>query len=121
MYMPKRGDICWIDYEPYVGNEEGGHNAKNVRRLMLVLSGHLYGMKTGDVIGMPITSTVNAKFRSCLIPVQTIHHKIHGYIICCKLNSFDFHTRRGERAIDHLADFVWPDVNYYFGSMFRNN
>lgn len=52
MYLPKRGDICWLDFEPTKGKEIGKY------RPALILSHEAYNQLTGLVICCPISSSV---------------------------------------------------------------
>ena len=51
-YVPDRGDIVWLNLEPKVGREQGGH------RTCLVLSPAGYNCKTDLAIFCPITNQV---------------------------------------------------------------
>ena len=75
---PKQGDIVFVDAEPHLGKEYGGHNFNNgnIRRPLIVLSNDDYNEATGMVIGMFVTSSDNfmnemlkpfADFESCLL------------------------------------------------------
>lgn len=52
MYLPKRGDICWLDFEPTRGKEIGKY------RPALILSHETYNQLTGLVICCPISTSV---------------------------------------------------------------
>ena len=49
-YVPERGDIVWLDFEPIRGHEQGG------RRPALIVSRKIYNVKTGLALVCPITS-----------------------------------------------------------------
>ncbi len=49
-YVPDRGDIIWLDFNPQVGHEQAGH------RPALVVTRKLYNEKAGLLIVCPITS-----------------------------------------------------------------
>lgn len=51
-YIPNRGDIVWIDFDPQKGKEIGKI------RPALVLSSKAYNLKKGLVICCPITSSM---------------------------------------------------------------
>jgi mRNA interferase MazF len=46
---PKRGEVCWADFDPRLGHEQGG------RRPALILSSDVYNARTGLVVCCPIT------------------------------------------------------------------
>ena len=49
-YVPDRGDLVWLDFDPQIGHEQAG------RRPALVLSPRRYNEKTGLAVMVPITS-----------------------------------------------------------------
>ena len=49
-YIPERGDIVWLDFNPQLGHEQRG------RRPALVMSYKAYNEKIGLAIFCPITS-----------------------------------------------------------------
>lgn len=49
-YIPDRGDIIWIDFDPQAGHEQAGH------RPALVLSPAIYNAKVGLLIACPMTT-----------------------------------------------------------------
>ena len=49
-YIPQRGDIVWLDFNPQAGHEQAG------KRPALVLSPKAYNHKTGLLLACPITS-----------------------------------------------------------------
>jgi mRNA interferase MazF len=49
-YVPNRGDIIWIDFDPQAGHEQAGH------RPALVLSPAAYNAKVGLLIACPMTT-----------------------------------------------------------------
>jgi len=50
MYIPKQGDIIWIDFNPQKGHEQAGHQPA------LVVSKDDFNRLTGFAIVCPITS-----------------------------------------------------------------
>ncbi|MBU2500235.1 type II toxin-antitoxin system PemK/MazF family toxin, partial [bacterium] len=51
-YVPDRGDIVWIQFNPQAGSEQSGH------RPALVVSPRAYNGKVGFAIFCPLTSHV---------------------------------------------------------------
>ena len=51
-YIPDRGDIIWLDFEPTKGKEIGKY------RPALILSSKQYAKKTGMVICSPISTSI---------------------------------------------------------------
>jgi len=61
-YIPNRGDIVWITFNPQAGHEQAG------RRPALVLSPAVYNDKVGLAILCPITSQIKGYPFEVLIP-----------------------------------------------------
>lgn len=51
-YVPDTGDIVWLDFDPQVGHEQGGH------RPALVLSPATYNERIGLMLCCPLTTKV---------------------------------------------------------------
>lgn len=51
-YIPERGDIVWLDFEPAKGKEIGKY------RPALVLSSRLYNQQTGLLICCPVSTSI---------------------------------------------------------------
>ena len=51
-YIPKRGDIVWLEFNPRIWHEQSGV------RPALIISGEIYSKKTGLCLAMPITSKI---------------------------------------------------------------
>ncbi|WP_333586342.1 endoribonuclease MazF [Phenylobacterium sp.] len=51
-YVPDRGDIVWLQFDPQAGHEQAGH------RLALVLSPARYNAARGMLICCPMTSRI---------------------------------------------------------------
>ena len=49
-WAPDRRDVIWIDFDPQVGREMRQHHP------MLVLSPKIFNVRTGIVIGLPMTT-----------------------------------------------------------------
>jgi mRNA interferase MazF len=49
-YVPERGDVVWLSFDPRLGHEQAGH------RPALVLSPAVYNEKAGTMVCCPITS-----------------------------------------------------------------
>lgn len=51
-YVPERGDIVWLHFDPQAGHEQAGH------RPALVLSPALYNKPTGLMLCCPLTTKI---------------------------------------------------------------
>jgi mRNA interferase MazF len=85
-YIPNRGDIVWLDFNPQLGHEQRG------RRPALVLSHGKYNEKIGLGIFCPITS----KTKGYPFEVTIIGKKITGCILSDQIKSLDWKTRNVE-------------------------
>ena len=51
-YVPERGDIVWLSFDPQAGHEQAGH------RPALVLSPKAYNAKSGLMLCCPMTTRI---------------------------------------------------------------
>jgi len=86
-YIPKRGDIIWLNFKPQTGREQSG------KRPALVLSHESYNKVVGLGIFCPITSKQKGYPFEVLLP-DTI--KIEGVILADQIKSFDWRKRNAE-------------------------
>ena len=86
-YIPNRGDIVWITFNPQAGHEQAG------RRPALVLSPTAYNGKVGLAILCPITSQIKNYPFEVLIPEGL---KIGGAILSDQIKSLDWKARQAE-------------------------
>jgi mRNA interferase MazF len=85
-YIPDRGDIIWLDFNPQLGHEQRD------RRPALVLSYKTYNQKIGLGIFCPITS----KEKGCPFEVKLVGNKINGCILSDQIKSLDWKIRNIE-------------------------
>ena len=84
MYIPDRGDIIWLDFEPSVGKEI------TKRRPAYVVSRKAFNEHTGFALVAPITSTVrNVRLETVLEGTET-----EGAILSYQVKSVDFAQRQ---------------------------
>ncbi|OGW66587.1 MAG: hypothetical protein A3H49_07975 [Nitrospirae bacterium RIFCSPLOWO2_02_FULL_62_14] len=99
-YVPKRGDLVWLDFTPQKGHEQAG------RRPALVLSPKAYNSKTLLVLCCPITSRV--KGYPFEVPVES--STIHGVVLADQIKSVDWVARRaayvGKASAEVLEDVL---------------
>lgn len=86
-YIPNRGDIVWVSFNPRAGHEQAG------RRPALVLSPSTYNGKVGLAILCPITSQIKNYPFEVLIPDGL---KIDGAILSDQVKSLDWKVRKAE-------------------------
>ena len=86
-YIPNRGDIVWLVFNPQVGREHSG------RRPALVISPKLYNSKVGLAIFCPITS----KKKGYPFEVDiNIKDKVDGVILSDQIKSLDWKQRKAK-------------------------
>lgn len=100
MYIPERGDIIWITFNPQAGHEQAG------RRPALVLSPAAYNGKIGLAILCPITSQIKGYPFEVLIPQKM---KIGGVILSDQVKSLDWRARQAE-LVCRLPEAVLNEV-----------
>ena len=88
-YIPSRGDIVWITFNPQAEHEQAG------RRPALVLSPSAYNDKVGLAILCPITSQIKGYPFEVLIPEGL---PIGGAILSDQVKSLDWSVRHAELA-----------------------
>jgi mRNA interferase MazF len=95
-YIPQRGDLVWLSFDPRAGHEQGG------RRRTLVLSLRSYNERTGLMLACPITSQVKGYAFEVLID----EGEIAGAVLADHLRSLDWRARRAEliRSDARIAD-----------------
>ena len=86
-YIPKKGDIIWIDFNPQSGREQAGH------RPALVISPTRYNRKVRLILVCPITTKVKGYRFEIPIPEGL---PISGVVLADQVKSLDFQARRAE-------------------------
>lgn len=87
-YIPDRGDIVWLDFNPQAGYEQAGH------RPALVVSPKAYNEKVGLALFCPITSNVKGYPFEVVLPEK---HKVSGAILSDQIKSLDWKVRKAKR------------------------
>lgn len=85
MYIPKQGDICYMDFAPTKGHEQNGV------RPAVVISKDSYNKYTNMAIICPITTNIK-KFPTHYELLNT--KKVKGAILCEHVRSIDFSARK---------------------------
>ena len=95
-YIPERGDIVWLNFNPQTGHEQKG------KRPAIVISPKEYNEKTGLGIFCPITS----KMKGYPFEVKIENKKISGVILSDQIKSLDWRTRETEFIIKATTGIV---------------
>lgn len=91
-YIPKKGDIVWIDFDPAAGKEI------QKRRPGLVVSRYEFNRKIMFAVICPITSTIKNIPTRYTLPDDI---ETQGQVVISQLKSLDF-TERKLSQIEHL-------------------
>ncbi len=87
-YIPERGDVVWLNFDPQTGHEQAG------RRPALVLSPAAYNGKVGLALLCPITSQIKGYSFEVQIPAGL---SVSGVILADQVKSLDWRVRKAER------------------------
>lgn len=84
-YIPQRGDLVWLDFDPQTGREQAG------RRPALVLSDKRYNARSDLAILCPITSQSKPYPFFVALPNGTLSKP--SFVIADQVGSFDWRSR----------------------------
>lgn len=99
-YVPRRGDLVWLEFSPQAGHEQAGH------RPALVISPKEYNQKTGLALVCPVTSRIKAYPFEVTLPAGL---KVSGAVLADQIKSLDWQTRRARR-IDTVPQEILDEV-----------
>jgi len=85
-FVPERGDIVWLQFNPQSGHEQTGH------RPALVLSPREYNKRVGLALFCPITSKVKGYPFEVAVNVKGIK----GVILSDQIKSLDWQARKAK-------------------------
>ena len=87
-YVPDRGDIVWLRFDPQAGREHAG------RRPAVVLSPRAYNQQVGLALFCPITTRVKGYPFEVPLPART---KLKGVILSDHVKSVDWRARSASK------------------------
>jgi mRNA interferase MazF len=96
-YVPDRGDILWLTFDPQAGHEQAG------RRPALVLSPAAYNRRAKLALVCPITNQAKGYPFEVPLPVGL---PMIGVILADHLKSADWAVRRAEFVAKAPADIL---------------
>lgn len=99
-YVPDRGDIVWLQFNPQAGHEQAG------RKPAFVVSPRAYNWKVGLALFCPVTSSVKGYPFEVALPEEG---KVQGAILADQLKSLDWRARKATRA-ERVTDDVIQEV-----------
>lgn len=85
-YIPEKGDIVWLEFDPQSGHEQKG------LRPALAISPKIYNEKSGLCLFVPITTKIKG------YPFEVVINcdKIHGVALSDQVKSLDFVARNAK-------------------------
>lgn len=88
-YVPDRGDLVWLHFDPQAGHEQSG------TRPALVVSPKAYNARVGLALFCPVTSQIKGYPFEVLLPVGS---KVKGAVLSDQLKSLDWRIRKAKYA-----------------------
>ena len=85
-WIPERGDIIWLEFDPQTGHEQAG------RRPALVLTPAAYNGKRGMAICCPLSS----KIKGYVFEVKVIENP-PSVVLADQVKSLDWRARRASK------------------------
>jgi mRNA interferase MazF len=100
-YIPDRGDVVWINFDPGAGHEQSG------RRPAVVLSPRAYNKPSGLGLFCPVTIHAKGYPFEVLLPDGS---PVTGAVLLDQVRSLDWHSRRaafiGELDVAILVELM---------------
>jgi mRNA interferase MazF len=96
-YIPARGDIVWLTFDPQAGHEQAG------RRPALVLSPASYNQASGLSLVCPVTNQNKGYPFDVLLPADG---KVGGVIQTDQIKSVDWQERQAKMIVKAPDDIV---------------
>ncbi len=106
-YIPERGDVVWISFNPQAGHEQAD------RRPAVVLSPQAYNGKVGLAILCPITNQSKGYPFEVALPKAA---DVTGVILSDQVKSLDWRVRKAEFKTS-LPEEVIDDVLAKLGTL----
>jgi len=117
-YVPERGDVVWLDFDPQTGHEQAG------RRPALILSPRIYNRPSGLALLCPITSRSKGYPYEVAIPSGLA---VKGVVLADQVKNLDWRQRKAaylgqmpaavlEEIVDKLLTLIDPSDDEDNGS-----
>jgi mRNA interferase MazF len=100
-YVPARGDLIWLQFNPQAGHEQTGH------RPAVVISPSSYNRRVGLALCCPVTSRVKGYPFEVLLPQGL---GVEGAILSDQVKSLDWRVRKARRIGSLPADVLRETV-----------
>lgn len=99
-YIPKKGDLITLSFDPRTGREQKG------RRPALVVSNDLFNRHTGLAIVCPITNSDRGFPFHLAVPSES---SLTGFVMVEQVKSVDY-ARRGAKFVERASGELVDDV-----------
>ena len=99
-YIPNRGDIVYLDFDPTKGHEQKGH------RPAFVLSPRAYNQRSSLALLMPITKHQKGYPFEVILPDEL---KVQGVILVDQIRCLDWKARRVQ-FVDAVSEDLIEEV-----------
>ena len=100
-YVPERGDLIWLQFNPQAGHEQAGH------RPAVVISPSSYNRRVGLALCCPVTSQVKGYPFEVLLPQGL---GVEGAILSDQIKSLDWRVRKAKRIGNLPAEVLRETV-----------
>jgi mRNA interferase MazF len=99
-YIPERGDVIWLDFQPQAGHGQGG------RRPAVVLSPQAYNGRVGLALLCPVTKQTKGYPFEVELPPGL---EVSGVVLADQIKNLDWQARRAD-FICRLPAQVTKDI-----------
>lgn len=106
-YVPARGDIVWVQFNPQAGSEQAGH------RPALVISPKAYNGRVGLAILCPLTAQIKGYPFEVELPAGG---KAEGAVLADQVKSLDWRVRHAKK-FDEVSGEVLQEVLAKIGAL----
>ncbi len=96
-FVPRRGDLVWLDFAPQAGHEQAG------RRPAVVLSPRAYNARVGLLLACPVTNQAKGYPFEVQLPAGL---PVAGVVLADQMKSLDWKARRASLIASLPADTV---------------
>lgn len=93
-FVPDRGDIVWLQFNPQAGHEQASH------RPALVVSPKSYNQKTGLALMCPVTTNIKGYPFEVVLPDGL---EVRGAVLSDQIKNLDWRIRQAKRICEAPA------------------
>ena len=99
-YVPRRGDVIWLSFDPQAGREQAG------RRPAVVLSPAAYNGRVGLALLCPVTSQIKGYPFEVALPSGL---RVRGVVLADQVKNLDWRVR-GAELLDTLPSETTAEI-----------